>query len=297
MSGVLRALHTAGVCVLFMAIGPTLILLNKHIMQDLGFPYPMCLSGMGLLVSSVAAYVLVGCGYVTLSPQREIEGANWYKRVLPVGIAYAATLAFGNWVYMLLDVGFIQMLKSFTPVVVIFILYITGVEHPSTPIICSIVVISIGTAVACSFSPHISLIGVFVMLMSEIAEAVRLVLTQFLLKDLKFGVIEGQYVLSPASTCCLFFASAFTEIPSIIKDGGWKSICNNPWMFISASVLGLVVNYLTYFVIQVTSSLTLKVLGTLRNILVIFAGVLFYSERITLNEALGYTVALIGFAG
>ena len=30
-------------------------------------------------------------------------------------------------------------------------------------------------------------------------EAVRLVLTQFLLKDMKLGVVEGQYVLSPAS--------------------------------------------------------------------------------------------------
>ena len=31
-----------------------------------------------------------------------------------------------------------------------------------------------------------------VMLMSEVAEAIRLVITQFLLQNLKFGVVEGK---------------------------------------------------------------------------------------------------------
>ncbi len=38
-------------------------------------------------------------------------------------------------------------------------------------------------------------------------------------------------------------------------------------------------------------------LGTLRNVLVIVAGVLMYGEQITVDEALGYSVALLGFAG
>ena len=46
------------------------------------------------------------------------------------------------------------------------------------------------------------------MLLAEVTEAVRLVLTQFLLKNLKFGVVEGQYVLAPASAFWLFLASA-----------------------------------------------------------------------------------------
>jgi hypothetical protein len=100
--------------------------------------------------------------------------------------------------------------------------------------------------------------------------------------------------------------------------------------------MGIVVNYMSYFVIQVTSSLTLKgrglyssinivdainpiilrsnavkivslntplkfvcslVLGTLRNIIVILAGVFFYGESVTINESIGYTLALIGFVG
>jgi len=114
-------------------------------------------------------------------------------------------------VYLLLNVGFIQMLKSFTPVIVMAFLFLAGVEKPTRPVIVSIVVISIGTATTCSFTLQLSLLGLIVMFTSEAAEAVRLVLTQFLLKNLKFGIIEGLYVLAPASAFWLFFASLLLE--------------------------------------------------------------------------------------
>lgn len=48
-------------------------------------------------------------------------GWLWYRRVLPVGFAHASTLALGNAVYLLLNVGFIQMLKAFTPVMILLV--------------------------------------------------------------------------------------------------------------------------------------------------------------------------------
>ena len=174
-----------------MVIGPALILLNKFILQNLEFPYPMFLSGLGVLVSGIVAQLIVRLGFVTLQRKEAVEGALWYKRVLPVGLAHASTLAFGNTVYLLLNVGFIQMLKSFTPVIIMITAYFARIEIPTTPVIYSIFVISLGTAATCSFTPQLSLIGIFVMFLAELTEAIRLVLTQFLLQNLKFGVVEG----------------------------------------------------------------------------------------------------------
>ena len=112
--GLFWTLFVVGV---YMVIGPALILLNKFILHNLNFQYPMFLSGLGVLVSGIVARMLVGCGYVTLQRKDAVEGLLWYRRVLPVGLAHAGTLAFGNSVYLLLNVGFIQMLKSFTPVI------------------------------------------------------------------------------------------------------------------------------------------------------------------------------------
>eukprot|EP01038_Epipyxis_sp_PR26KG_P010455 gene10455-14043_t len=282
--------------ILYMAVGPSLIILNQHVLKGLKFPYPMFLSGLGVGASGLFAHVFVQLGFVNLQKKDTIEGILWYKRVLPVGLTHAATLAFGNTVYLYLNVGFIQMLKSFTPVIIMFTGYFAGVETPSIAVIYSIILISIGTAATCSFSAEFSMLGILTMFGAELAEGIRLIFTQFLLQQLKFGIIEGQYVLAPASAFWLFLASFIYEYPKMSSDGKALSIIlSNPIIFIGCSCMGIIVNFLSYLVIQRTSSLTMKVLGTLRNILTIVIGVLLYNEVITFQQGLGYTLSLLGF--
>jgi drug/metabolite transporter (DMT)-like permease len=149
--------------------------------------------------------------------------------------------------------------------------------------------------VTCSFSPHVTIIGLLVMLLTTSFEAVRMVLTQYLLKDLKLGVVESQYFLSSSTAMCLFTASALTEIPQMIQARGFYILYEQFGVFALAASLGILVNYLTYFVIQLTSSLNLKILGMFRNILLIMVSIFMYQEKVTTNEIIGYGVALIGF--
>lgn len=288
-------LSTLILCIGYMIIGPSLILLNKYILYELNFHYPMFLSGLGVLFSGIAAHILVRTGYVKLQRKEAVEGMFWYTRVLPVGMAYAGTLAFGNTAYLLLDVGFIQMLKSFVPVIIMITSYIFGIEYPTRPVILSVIIISIGTAATCSYTPQLSVLGLIVIFTAEFFESIRLVLTQFLLQNLKFGVVEGQYVLSPASAFWLFLASAYFESRKMYEEDAFSIIKENPLAFLAASSLGLGINFLTYYVIQATSSLTMKILGGVRNIGTIFVGVFRYGEVVDHREALGYMVAFIGF--
>ena len=289
--------YTLSLCTGYMFIGPGLILLNKYILSSLDFPYPMFLSGLGVLVSGLAAQLAVRLGFVVLQRKEQVEGVLWYKRVLPVGLAHAGTLAFGNIVYLFLNVGFIQMLKSFTPVIMMITGVMFKIENPSQTTIFSVSVISIGTAAACTFTTEMNVTGLLVMFMAEATEAIRLLMTQFLLQNLKFGVVEGQYVIAPASAFWLFLASGVFEFGAMVQNDAFSIIAANPGTFLVASFLGLGVNFLSYLVIQATSSLTMKVLGTARNVLTILLGVLFYGETVSVNEGLGYSLALAGFAG
>jgi len=45
----------------------------------------------------------------------------------------------------------------------------------------------------------------------------------------------------------------------MISTGAWEIVLANPAMFAAAAMLGIVVNFLAFFVIQTTSSLMLKV--------------------------------------
>lgn len=249
----------AVVCILYIFVGLALIILNRFILKSLNFPFPIFLSGLGVFLAGVFAHLLVNAGVVELQRMDAVEGKLWYSRVLPVGFFQACTLALGNMVYLFLDVGFIQMLKSFTPVVILACGYIALVEKPSFPIIYAVLIISIGTAATCSFSPSFSAVGLVIMFASILSEAIRLVLTQFFLQQLKFGVVEGLYVLAPASAFWLLLASLFLEFPTMISTGAFRTFLGSIHYFLAASAMGVVVNFVSYLVIQCTSSLTMKV--------------------------------------
>lgn len=180
-------------------------------------------------------------------------------RILPVGFLMALTLLFGNLAYLYLTVAFIQILKAFTPVITMAALFVAKLERPTPRLIASVVVIAIGTAIAAAGELNFSLLGLTIMMLSEVFEAVRLVMTQKLLTGLRFHPIEGLMYLAPATTLWLFLGSLFLELPSILSSGALLIVTANPVSFCLAAVLGFGVNSMAYIVIQTSSSLTLKV--------------------------------------
>ena len=168
--------------------GPALIIVNRTILKERGFNYPMAVSGLGLLFSSAVSLVLVHCRCVRNEHARVVTPSFWLQNLLPIGAALAATLAAGNAVYLYLPVGFIQMLKAFTPTVTLSMLWVTGIEVPSVRVLLAVLGICAGTAIASLGESSLNLIGLGLMLIAEVTEALRLVLTQKLLTNLKFGV-------------------------------------------------------------------------------------------------------------
>ena len=188
----MRAARAAAACTLYLLVGPALILVNKQILSGLNFAYPMALSGLGLLFSSTTCTLLVhACGAVKLQQREVVTGSFYLWNLVPVGACMASTLAFGNAVYLYLPVGFIQMLKAFTPTVTLLFLWLSSIETPSAAVVGCVTAICAGTitaSVGAVDAGAFSLVGVVVMFLAEATEALKLVLQQKLLQNLKFGV-------------------------------------------------------------------------------------------------------------
>ncbi|KAJ9466402.1 putative sugar phosphate/phosphate translocator [Diplonema papillatum] len=278
-------------CAAYLSAGPSLIILNKTIMQEQGFAYPITLSALGMVASSIFAW-----SFAEIRPHcREIMHLRpWFRQCVPVGLCKAATLTLGNAAYLHLNLGFIQMLKCFSPVIVLGIGAALQVERPKGGVVVSVLLICVGTAVTTGFDPSASRIGLLLFVGAAVTEAVNLVLTQHLLQDKKFSVMEAQYALAPPGVLFLALAAVFLEWPTLVQERHYLLVFQNPLSFTAAATLGLAINFLTFYVIQVTSSLTLKILGMLRNIGLVFVGVLSYKERVPLSEATGFVVSLLG---
>ena len=71
-------------CILYMLVGPSLVLVNKYILSDLKFSYPMTVSGIGVLFTGITARLLVYFKFAKLDENNVsvIEGSNYLKKVL-----------------------------------------------------------------------------------------------------------------------------------------------------------------------------------------------------------------------
>eukprot|EP00892_Ulva_mutabilis_P012165 jgi/Ulvmu1/9320/UM050_0069.1 len=279
---------------LWMASSTGLILLNKHLMMEKGFAYPITLSGLGQAFSGVAALICCRVLRIVVA-DKPVSWRFFCRRMLPVGLFNAMTLMFGNAVYLFLSVAFIQMLKAFTPVITMLGLFLVSLETPTSPLIASVCIIAAGTALAGYGELHMSVAGMLIQLVSESAEAGRLIMTQTLLQGLSFHPIESLLYIAPASVAWMLVVAAVAEFPEIVQNGGLTILVQHAPLFFLAASLGFVVTTLAFFTIQLCGSLTLKVLGTVKNATLVAFCVIFLGEQVTGIQGLGYSVSMAGF--
>ena len=105
-------MYNFALCAVYMVVGPALVMLNKKILSEIGFKYPILLSSLGLIFSATTAHTLSPLGFITIGKQSVVTHSFWITRVLPVGACHAATLAFGNAQYIHMGVALIQFLKG-----------------------------------------------------------------------------------------------------------------------------------------------------------------------------------------
>lgn len=119
--------------------------------QAHAFAFPLTLSAVGTVTSTVFSRAVVWAGLAQVRPEsmEVVAGTKWCSTALPVGACKAITLATGNAVYLHLGVGFIQMLKAFTPAIVMAVMLFFGVRRPSCQTVLWVFVIVAGCACQC----------------------------------------------------------------------------------------------------------------------------------------------------
>jgi drug/metabolite transporter (DMT)-like permease len=270
-----------------------IIILNNWVMHYDGFPFPIALSATGPLFSWVVSAVLVASGHTRL--ERHMTFKTWMKQVFPIGFFTAVTYATGNELYLYMSVSFIQMMKSMSPIVVLFLLVAFKLDVLTTPKLVAVATMSAGMLVACHAEPSFNLIGLALMVVGEAAEAMRMVFFQQLLGVAQFGLIEGLFYTCPANFFFLCVGVAVFEEGEIKKPENYERVLRNPGPYLCISALGFLVILTTLGVIQTCGSLTFKAAGQVRNIGIIIVSMAVFGDRVTVTQAVGYAINVVGF--
>ena len=270
-----------------------IIILNNWVMHYDGFPFPIALSATGPLFSWVVSAVLVASGHTRL--ERQMTFKTWMQQVFPIGFFTAVTYATGNELYLYMSVSFIQMMKSMSPIVVLFLLVAFKLDVLTTPKLVGVATMSAGMLVACHAEPSFNLFGLALMVVGEAAEAMRMVFFQQLLGVAQFGLIEGLFYTCPANFFFLCVGVAVFEEGEIKKPENYERVLRNPGPYLCISALGFLVILTTLGVIQTCGSLTFKAAGQVRNIGIIIVSMAVFGDRVTVTQAVGYAINVVGF--
>ena len=271
------------------------IIINRKVMVEIGFKFPTTIAFSGLLTTTVISYLAM----LILVPKHKrvtVTMDHYLYRILPTGLMMALTFNLGNAAYLYLTVAFLQMLKATCPVMVCALLHISGLELATPKMVGSIALISCGVAMASYGELNFNIIGVITMLASTTSESSRLVMTQHLLSgQAPMHPFEGLCYIGGASSFCLFLLAVAFEWRQLVEQRSWTLAVDNPVTFLLAAFAGFGVNALAILVIKLTSSLTLKVLGTVKDACLITASVVFLGEAVSSLQLVGYSISLAGF--
>ena len=79
-------------------------------------------------------------------------------------------------------------------------------------------------------------------------------LVQYVLQNLRFGLVESLYYLAPCAALALFSASMLLELPAMRSNNALDQVAAHPMLFFFAGTLGVGVHFLSFLVVQVRSS-------------------------------------------
>ena len=211
---------------LYVSIGVILIMSTKYILKNLEFPFPIFISTCGQLFTSITVRLLVHFRYVVIRP--EIQKIMSFKflmtRIGSIGLFATLALVLGNYSYLYLNVSLIQALKSFTPVAVMTLSFLILKLVITVQLFIAICILTLGTLIctgdlwfgeseSTSTQNGISIFGVTLMLCSALSEALKVVLTQKLLK----GVYTNNH--KPKTSEIELPSSSFERARLIAEDG------------------------------------------------------------------------------
>jgi len=281
---------------LYCISGPAVILLNKHIMRTHKFHFPILLASLGNVFLMIVTRAAVAFGWKKL----EVEHLSWDRYlavVVPINISNFLAQALGMYAFLYISVPEIQILKSTTIVMVLFLAWLLVNERVGTMLICSVLVITIGVCVSAvdgvskvgGGSVSHTLIGVSVMILSCVFEAAKTVISQVLVD--KMSLFDGIYHSSPTF---VLIAMAFVGCMEANKIYHYDFNRMVVGLLVANALTTGVIVLSSFWFVKLAGALTLKVVNQARSIGLILCSVFFFGEFCSGQQYVGYALTLVG---
>ncbi|KAF1893884.1 hypothetical protein Lal_00002426 [Lupinus albus] len=305
------------------AFNVTVIIVNKWIFQKLDFKFPLSVSCVHFICSSIGAYVVIKV--LKVKPLINVGPEDRWRRIFPMSLVFCINIVLGNVSLRYIPVSFMQTIKSFTPATTVILQWLVWRKYFDWRIWASLIPIVGGILLASVTELSFNMFGFCAALVGCLATSTKTILAESLLHGYKFdrsmksfivvakqsvswtlslyGNISDQHMLSINTVYYMApFATMILALPAMLLEGNgiieWFNTHPYPWsalsIIFSSGVLAFCLNFSIFYVIHSTTAVTFNVAGNLKVAVAVLVSWMIFRNPISYLNAVGCAVTLVG---
>jgi len=279
----------------------TTLLFNKYLFKVAHFNFPFTLTFVHMLLCSVGAFFALKV--FKFQPVQTVKKETWTRKLLPLSALFCANIILGNISLNYISVPFMQTIKSSVPAFSALLSYLFLNVRFSTRIYLCVALVVGGVAASTLTELEFELIGFTCALLSSISTAAQsIIISKMLTGEDKLDSMNLLYQMAPLSAIILVPFVIAIETFSLTGSRSWLydwdhlRTFDGPAMLVISGVIAFALNIVTFLAVKYTSPLTLNVAGNFKVVFSIGFSVLLFGTQISLLNAIGCVIALVGVA-
>ncbi|XP_028759171.1 UDP-URONIC ACID TRANSPORTER 1 [Neltuma alba] len=273
------------------------ILLNKYLLSNYGFKFPIFLTMCHMTACAALSYISIV--FLKIVPHQTIKSRSQFIKIATLSVVFCASVVGGNVSLRYLAVSFNQAVGATTPFFTALFAYLVTLKREAWVTYAALVPVVAGVVIASGGEPGFHLFGFIMCISATAARAFKSVLQGILLSSEgeKLNSMNLLLYMSPIAVVVLVPAVLIME-PNVIdvttalgreKKSMWILLLLN-------SVTAYVANLSNFLVTKHTSALTLQVLGNAKGAVAVVISILIFRNPVTVVGMAGYTITVLGVA-
>ncbi|KAI4372951.1 hypothetical protein MLD38_011129 [Melastoma candidum] len=288
-------LFTVGLIASWYASNIGVLLLNKYLLSNYGFKYPIFLTMCHMTACSLLSYVAIA--WMKMVPMQTLRSRVQFFKIAALSLVFCISVVFGNISLRFLPVSFNQAVGATTPFFTAVFAYIMTFKREEWITYLTLVPVVTGVIIASGGEPSFHLFGFIMCISATAARALKSVLQGILLSSEgeKLNSMNLLLYMAPIAVVFLLPATLIMEKNVV---GITVSLARDDtrivWYLLFNSALAYLVNLTNFLVTKHTSALTLQVLGNAKGAVAVVVSILIFRNPVSVTGMLGYSLTVVG---
>lgn len=271
------------------------LLLNKYLLSNYGFKYPIFLTMCHMTACSLLSYIAIV--WMKTVPLQTVRSRAQFIKISVLSFVFCASVVSGNVSLRYLPVSFTQAIGATTPFFTAVFAYIMTVKREAWLTYLTLVPVVTGVVIASGGEPSFHLFGFIMCIGATAARALKSVLQGILLSSEgeKLNSMNLLLYMAPVAVVILLPATLLMEdnVVGITIALARKDV-NIVWYLLFNSAMAYCVNLTNFLVTKHTSALTLQVLGNAKGAVAVVVSILIFKNPVSVTGMLGYLLTVLG---